>query len=93
MEDLYEALAGEGGFVGLVGVVGAEEGVGGLADDGVAGFGREVAQIDFLPDGGLERDEDVGGDGVGTGLADERGRAAFGFPTDVGVPVVGREFG
>ena len=41
VENLDEALAGEGGCIDFGGVVGTEEGEGGLADDGVAGFGGE----------------------------------------------------
>lgn len=41
VEDLNEALTGEGGAVDFVGMVGTEEGEGGLADDGVVGFGGQ----------------------------------------------------
>ena len=89
VEYLDEALAGEGGAVNLGRVVGTEEGVGGLAYDAVDRFDGQFFQIQVgCAGGGAKGNQDVGDDGVGARPADERGRCAFGFPTDVRVPEV-----
>ena len=54
MENLDEALAGEGGGIGAGGVGGAEEGVGGLFVEAVEGFGFEGVELGVEAEGGAE---------------------------------------
>ena len=94
MKNLDESLAGEGGAVGFLGMVGAEEGVGGLADNAIAGFGRQLIELHLhFSGGGLEGNKDVCDDGVGACFAHQRGGLTFCFPTHVEIPKVGRKFG
>lgn len=83
VENLDEALAGEGGGIGAGGVGRAEEGVGGLFVEAVEGFGFEGVELGVEAEGGAEGEEDVGVDGVGAGGTDELGGGAGFFPGEV----------
>ena len=92
MENLDEALAGEGGGIGAGGVGRAEEGVGGLFVEAVEGFGFEGVELGVEAEGGAEGEEDVGVDGVGAGGTDELGGLVVGGAEVFGaLAVVGPE--
>ena len=93
MEDLDEALAGEGRTVDLGRVIGAEEGVGGLADDAVDRLDGQTAKLELHgTGGGAPWNKNVGDDGVGARRADNRSGFAFCFPANMPVPMVGGKF-
>ena len=66
MEDLNETLlSGESGFVDLGCVIGAKDGMGGLANDAVAWFYGKLLEIELRRTcRRLEGNQDVGDDSV-----------------------------
>lgn len=94
VEELDEALAGEGGGIDFMGMIGTEEGEGGLADDAVRRLRGNMFEADVgFSDGRPKGREDIGDDGVGAGLADKGGGRAGCFPAEVGGPEAGVELG